>query len=159
MAKALLDLTTLSSCLQPLHGLVRWLRGTSSGNASGRPAAWSRWPDCPAHGRGASDTSTASHRPSDGPPVATAHGSAEPDAAASVALPATASAALHTSTAERPARSPAGSQRTCAARAPGAVRVVQRRQAGTPERFVISGRMADVRAELERWAAAEAVLQ
>ncbi|WP_192888485.1 hypothetical protein [Paracidovorax avenae] len=76
-----------------------------------------------------------------------------------MALPAAASAALHTSTAERPARSPAGSQRTCAARAPGAVRVVQRRQAGTPERFVISGRMADVRAELERWAAAEAVLQ
>ena len=158
MAKALLDFATLSSCLQPLHGLVRWLRGTSSGNASGRLAARSRWPDCPAHGRGASDTSTANHHPCDCPPAATAHGSAEAGAAASVALPADASAALHSTTVERPARTPAGSQRTCAARVPGAVRVVQRRQAGTPERFVISGRMADVRAELERWAAAEAVL-
>lgn len=159
MAKALLDLATLSSCLQPLHGLVRWLRGTSSGNASGRPAAWSRWPDCPAHGRGASDTSTASHRPSDGPPAATAHGSAEASAATSMAMHADVSPAVQSATVERYARTPAGSQRTCAARAPGAVRVVQRRQAGTPERFVISGRMADVRAELERWAAAEAVLQ
>ncbi|ADX46562.1 hypothetical protein Acav_2650 [Paracidovorax avenae ATCC 19860] len=76
-----------------------------------------------------------------------------------MALPADSSTAVLAATMERPARSPAGSQRTCAARAPGAVRVVQRRQAGTPERFVISGRMADVRAELERWAAAEAVLQ
>ncbi len=159
MAKALLDLATLSSCLQPLHGLVRWLRGASSGNAPGRPAAWSRWPDCPAHGRGASDTSTASHRPSDGPPAATVHGSAAASTATSMELPADASTAVQSATVERPARSLAGSLRTCAARAPGAVRVVQRRQAGTPERFVISGRMADVRAELERWAAAEAVLQ
>ncbi|AVS74622.1 hypothetical protein, partial [Paracidovorax cattleyae] len=74
MAKALLDLTTLSSCLQPLNSLVRWLRGTAPRNASGRPAAWSRWPDCPAHGRGAPDALNASERASDCPPDAADHG-------------------------------------------------------------------------------------
>jgi len=165
MAKALLDFTALSS-FRPLRGLFRWLRGAPAARNEAAAPAWSRWPHRPActvHGAVDEPIRPRAHRSEDieGEAPATAGSTAAGQPATShlggifnstapvLALPAPA---------ERGARHAAASGRGCTARAPGPVRVVQRRHAGTPERFVISGRMADVRAELERWAAAEAVL-
>ncbi len=164
MAKALLDFTALSP-FRPLRGLFRWLRGAPAARNEVAAPAWSRWPHRPActvHGVADEPARQRAYRdePCQGEDAAAA---CEPTACQPAGLPGGSPMSVSPvlalpAPAERGARHAAAAGRGCPARAPGPVRVVQRRHAGTPERFVISGRMADVRAELERWAAAEAVL-
>lgn len=164
MAKALLDFTALSS-FRPLRGLFRWLRGVPAARSEASAPAWSRWPHRPActvHGAADEPMRQRAHRDEniegEGPAAACSIAAGQPASHFGGIFTSTAPVLALPAPAERGARHAAALGRGCTARVPGPVRVVQRRHAGTPERFVISGRMADVRAELERWAAAEAVL-
>ncbi|CAM3832937.1 hypothetical protein [Paracidovorax anthurii] len=150
MAKALFPLAAL---FRPLHALVRRFRSTTTITPHPVPM-WSRWPDIPA---GCAPDGQGS------PP----HGSAMPAlremGLASLTYPAE-PLAEHGAAPNSPSRvagdwpSHRGATHGHGIASPRAVRV-RRRHAGAPERFVIAGRMADVCAELERWAASEAVLR
>ncbi|MDA8456073.1 hypothetical protein M4R22_14985 [Acidovorax sp. GBBC 3334] len=169
MAKALFaptTLTALTSLIPPLHALVRWLRGPSPAAPPSHVPVWTRWPDQPAGGAAAApaDCPALPDRPVD-PRTGADHGTARAAGSSLIGLPTVATPALAPQSVapgirpdrqQRQAMLPGHATTTGA---PGTVRVVKRRQAGAPERFVISGRMADVRAELERWAALEAVLR
>lgn len=164
MAKALLNFTALSS-FRPLRRLFRWLQGAPVSRTEAAAPAWSRWPHRPActlHGMADEPGRQRPHREeitgSEDPAAGFSLAAGQPAGYSSADVTSTAPVLALPAPAERGARHAAASGRGCPSRAPGPVRVVQRRHAGTPERFVISGRMADVRAELERWAAAEAVL-
>ncbi|SFD51835.1 hypothetical protein [Paracidovorax konjaci] len=173
MAKALFAPTTLNaltSLIPPLHALVRWLRGPSPAAPPSHVPVWTRWPDQPAGGVDAvpADGTALPDHPASRRTGAD-QGMARAAGSSLICLPTTTAPATATTPAIASPSAAPGSRpglqrqvrlpgRAAATGAPGTVRVVKRRQAGAPERFVISGRMADVRAELERWAALEAVL-
>lgn len=142
MAMALL---TLSSLSQPVRALGRWLhRGLSSGaTRTGQPSAAPG-----SHGR--------RDQPTGASVEALRAGAVRPAGLRHGALSRSLGGALAANAAHfiAPARARAPAQPAPAGRT---VRVLHRADATGPCRLVISGRMADVCAELERLAAREAV--